>query len=409
MQGSYETAKVVRMRSWKLYLLKTLFVVFIAGYVLGYQCWYQGRHFLSSPLIGFARLDLQEPTKHHCNPMLRHCDADFTPIAHLSYCRVHDEVRVHDDVHPSCRYADSFSLGASGEHTFMIPTYQSRRHQSKNLNCNNPSASDCRNEYEFTGHDEDWFVADIERFTVLLQHAFTLPGELRKAAQMSGGSTSSAAGKLEVCNDTDVRADCEEECVFCLFGSCECDGKVAEMEEAFSIRIGDVITVASLLKLAGVDLDKDVSHRRGGVVLQLEIDYSNRKAFNWPPWQPGALQYVYRVSRVPFESIHRQSVTYYSHGKTRSVEKAHGIFILTRLTGSVHYFSWSQLLLILTTSVGLLAAADAAVHYSVPILHSSAFAADYKRHKYEEASDLSRYDADLALLNTVASSQASVE
>eukprot|EP00929_Paragymnodinium_shiwhaense_P072377 TRINITY_DN3673_c0_g2_i1.p1 TRINITY_DN3673_c0_g2~~TRINITY_DN3673_c0_g2_i1.p1 ORF type:complete len:538 (+),score=87.37 TRINITY_DN3673_c0_g2_i1:152-1765(+) len=425
--GPHETLKVVRFRSIKLSVMYKGFLVLVLSYVLGYQCLYSNRHMVKSRPNGVGRLQLQRPTKDHCNPNHPNCEADFTPLKDLPYCDVYSGPKSLKAVGPGmpCKYFDEKMMNPSGktDESLLIPTRTTQTKQSATENCATDTKKTCANVYEFTqAESETVYVADIERFTLLIDHAFMVPFEDRElGAPIAGGASSLYKGFFEVCVDPGQRLGCRAVEIPCVSG-CDVQSEASAKrrlaaEDAsttddvvddktllaaepykpsfFSIKVGDVIPMGELLRLAGINLNTDKnefgeSRRYEGSVLQIDIDYTNTKPFQWPPWKPGPISYVYRVSLLPMGTFKEVSEKHALGDTDRMLLDWHGIFVRVSLTGSISYFSLAQFILVMTASVGLLALADTFVHQVALRCTSSFESREYERYKYDSSIDFDK-------------------
>jgi len=437
----YKAPKFVEVRSMNLGIMSKLPIFAIFVYIIVYQILFSNKHLGKSVPSGMARMQLQRPTEHHCNPNHANCQADFTNISELSYCLPNAAEPFSKKQGEAaggklpCRYMDERQMNRPGfQHfTIMIPTRISRTKQKATGNCGPSSTKECKNVYEFTEDEEEsTYVADVERFTLLIETAFTLPPEDQRFTPVRRGASNDFPGFWEVCEDSRSHTGCEDIKIPCLKSGCdgpesETDRRLLkrrlrgsehanateakedldsvqarrlEAEEVgaapnfFGLPFGDVIPVGELLKIAGVHLDKDTdthgeSRRSTGIALQIDVDYDNRKPFKWPPWGSSKnIQYTFRVSKLPFQTYKEVEEETQADG-TRVLIDKHGIFVNVNIEGSILYFDITQLLLILTTGLSLLAGVDAAVHF---------FASHLWKHKEEykmEKNDRSRnYDKD---------------
>lgn len=433
----YKAPKYVEVRSLNLGLLSKAPIFLIFLYIVGYQILWGNKHLGKSRPSGMARLQLQRPTEHHCNPNHAKCEADFTAIDDLNYCLPNTEAPFDEKQGEAaggklpCRFLDEKQMNPVGfQHfTIMIPTRVTKTTQKASGNCGPDSTKECKNVFEFTeDKEESVYVADVERYTLLIETAFTLPPEDQVKTPVRRGASNDFPGFWEVCDNPRKHDGCQLVKIPCRMPGCDGpdshpdrrllkrrlrgldnetspvedrsladDGKAKEAKESapnfFGLAFGDVIPVGELLKISGVDLDQDTdthgeSRRSTGIALQIDVDFENRKRFSWPPWGSSHdIAYVYRVSKLPFQTY--KEVSEEVHGDKRVLIDKHGIFVNVNIEGSILFFDITQTLLILTTGLSLLAGANAAVNF---------FASNLWKHKEEykmEKTDRSRnYDRD---------------
>jgi len=395
----YKSPKYVEVRSLNLGVLSKFLLLLIFLYIVVYQILYRNRHLGKSQPMGIARVQLQRPTKDHCNPNDADCEADYTPTSQLSYCISGDTVGGDGDRKP-CRYLDEKQMNPTGfQHfAFMIPTRISTVRQRATGHCGPESTQKCTNVYVFNDSDkESVYVADVERFTLLIETAFTLPTEDQHMTPVRHGASNNFPGYWEVCADS-VRKDCRLERIPCRGGGCDVGRRLSESSlNIFGLAFGDVISMGSLLSIAGVDLDRDTdshgeSRRSTGIALQIDVQYENRKPFNWPPWSTSeeSIRYIYHASIVPFQTYKEVSEEVTADGSERLLVDKHGIFLNVNIRGTIAFFDLTTLLLILTTSLSLIAGANAGVHFFAA--HIWRFRDEYKKERNDRSRNFDRDD-----------------
>jgi len=397
---TYDSVKVVSTRSVKLGLLSRGMMIWVFAYIFLFQCMYKHRHYVKSRPVGLGRLQLQRPTKDHCNPMHPGCESDFTPMDELPYCDVYEgnETDFTGRQQP-CIYMDEKQMNPTGRQHYhmLIPTRISFMDQVATNKCKADNYKHCTNVYDFPEgkKPEPTFIADLDRFTLLIDHAFILPFEdVEQGAPVANGGANDFQGYVEVCETISElkRTGCKEVPIPCFSG---CDYKAegrrladytllegdsegmpnmrrladSESPDFFSIKVGDIIPMGELLRLAGIDLNNATSRlgesrRSEGFVIQIDVDYRNVDPYAFmSPWKTGPVKYVYRVGMLPMETYKETSQELLDDGERRILHDWHGVFVKVKLGGSIQYFFWPQLLILLTTSLGLLAAADSVIFY----------------------------------------------
>jgi len=404
---NYKTKKYVKVRDLKVGLVSKVGTLAVFIYVVIYQCWYHNRHFLRVAPDGIGRLQLQRPTAHHCNPNHPGCKADYTAQEDLPYCERYKGDK--SEWQLPCEYVDEKHQNPSGKQHYhlLVPTRITKQKQKATGDCGPLSKNVCENAFEFEGDPETIYVADIERFTLLIDHAFEVPLEaVEMGAPVRRGDASKFPGAFEVCEDPLKHIGCREVPIPCISG-CDAleskfvsdDGEGDKADEGFpgffSIKVGDIIPMKKLLQLAGVDLGKsrnyhNESMRYEGFVIQILVDYQNLRPLTFPPWKTSPIQYVYRVGLLPIETYKEVIELYTPGGDSRTLLDTHGVFVRVKLSGSIAFFDITQLILIMTTSLGLLAVADACTDfYARYIWH---FKEDYKRSKIDDTRDFNKDD-----------------
>mmetsp|Transcript_54608 Transcript_54608/g.130298 ORF Transcript_54608/g.130298 Transcript_54608/m.130298 type:complete len:506 (-) Transcript_54608:70-1587(-) len=179
----YQTPKVVKIYDRTLGITKIVLSLLIFLYIVVYQLFYRGQHFEASPVEGVYRLQWQHPVKDHCNPQEVDCLADYTPLSELPYCEQYGGRNASEVAH-RCSYFDAFELPMQVNDGILLPTFirtfkQQRMCQDGDIECSlkwqfvdangDPQQGD--------GDGEpvaESYVADVEDFTMLIDHAFRL-------------------------------------------------------------------------------------------------------------------------------------------------------------------------------------------------------------------------------------------
>lgn len=159
-------------------------------------------------------------------------------------------------------------------------------------------------------------------------------------------------------------------------------------DKPFAISSGDIFTLHKLLELAGLDLDLKMNHmgepfREAGTVLEIQVEYNN--LHHWMSTF-GFLEvgYNYRVIERPMEEMKtekfapKQPEDFPMH---RVIENRHGIMLIVTVTGTFGYFNVVYLLVMLTTSLALLAGAQKIV--DILALYCLKRREEYHKFKYK--------------------------
>jgi hypothetical protein len=448
---------------------------------VGFQILYKGKHLETIQLAGVHQVDVSHPTRHHCNPMNVECMQNFTSMSALPYCKQSD---MKAPIKMPCEYWDAAQLRQFTAEGVMVPTHIASYVQTpacKPAAVNNWTCIGWL--YDFvdkTGQVQlkrgeaipasDIFVADIERYTLLIDHSVRSKyGNRVYSSEMAGfwldcsedQSDDSCHAvpmtcKHKNCKQADaavghrlgnshrgdrrslslasveaenkqlleaipgpsgqltaehvdeelhdeavalqvqqyVQRDVAKTKISQVSGSRlytldnnhwkgesfegwlpEDDGGVSVnlQEEAVSLEQGDLFSIGLLLKAANVSLDAKRHHvpawvggtyRSSGFVLVLRIHYSNieswlgTKVLPWKMMGP-TLHYTFRISKHAsyddflLRKVHKGGKHDPKH--SRILKEFHGIRILIEQTGSVAVWDNIQLLLILTTTLALMA------------------------------------------------------
>eukprot|EP00929_Paragymnodinium_shiwhaense_P050020 TRINITY_DN25210_c0_g1_i1.p1 TRINITY_DN25210_c0_g1~~TRINITY_DN25210_c0_g1_i1.p1 ORF type:complete len:500 (-),score=73.04 TRINITY_DN25210_c0_g1_i1:120-1619(-) len=220
---AYQTPKVVKIQDRTLGLLRIGLMLAIFVYIVVFNMWYKGQHFLMSDVNGIFRLQWQEPVRHKCNPLDIDCDADFQSTTELPYCK--DFSGPASDVEltsKTCAFYDARELPVNLLGGVLIPTRIKTFRQVRN--CQDESQN-CRRKYSYVdaqgkvqqGKGEampvaDNFVVDIEDFTMLVDHSFSTANGKVKLDDYN------MQGYWKPCPGDDKR--CERKQMICAHDSC---------------------------------------------------------------------------------------------------------------------------------------------------------------------------------------------
>eukprot|EP00418_Pyrodinium_bahamense_P001434 CAMPEP_0179016556 /NCGR_PEP_ID=MMETSP0796-20121207/3381_1 /TAXON_ID=73915 /ORGANISM="Pyrodinium bahamense, Strain pbaha01" /LENGTH=444 /DNA_ID=CAMNT_0020712251 /DNA_START=153 /DNA_END=1488 /DNA_ORIENTATION=+ len=388
-------------------------------YVGVFQIWYKGQHFELSPVQGIARQQWQQPTK-GCNPSHIDCKSNWNKLTELPYCAQYTgnhSAQIVED----CEYFDGIELPITLPGGVLLPTYVATFRQG--LRC--PSGSTvCDRKFGYldaggepqggTGYampTSAAFVADVERFTVLVDHSFrTMNGKVAH-------DDLSMQGYFQTCRRES--SSCEKKPIRCMHSACREMGMytggardsllsssmrvasrwrtggrrasqlaegsalrtdaaglslnealaetAASVEESvIAIEDGDVLSLRTLLSMAGLSLDEPVlkesdrndtrTIRLRGAALVLHIHYDNTKP--WTLFRPqDPPEYTLSVTSRPVHKFKHRYVA--SEGPTgRELRSAYGVYIVVEQSGEIASFNMVHSLVILTTALGLLMAAN---------------------------------------------------
>lgn len=173
-------------------------------------------------------------------------------------------------------------------------------------------------------------------------------------------------------------------------------GAYENLHPVVSTKLGDVLSVKTLLALAGLALDDPPSGMAGnrtkakgktirseGTAIVVEIRYWNHK-----PWSfltpSGPPEYVIKVSSRPVYKF-KHELLKDLNAEERLMIDHYGIFFIFDITGELCVFTITGLILILTTALGLLAAANLITEMIAFNIMSDAH--EYKDLKYCSSKD----------------------
>jgi len=345
---------------------------------------------------GNTRLTIQQPTK-GCNPNKPSCKDNLTPLTELNYCDVYTgKAEGQQPKHKRhCIYADQHELLPNGmlEGTMFVPTRIDKMVETKVCT---PSASNdykCDKLWKMKSNDENTYVADIEDYTVMVvssYHRGSISGtstdhqgfyyECRdKETDKIIGTSKCKAEELKVVKiDCLPFLDCGFKATYKPPRSPNFIGKrsrighhVISAEDSsgnetsefkpgpiFAIPDGDIFRLGKILELAGLDLDGSESNgeslRERGSRVQIQVEYANL----YPMTGAHAPGYIYKIVEVPMKEMKTELYTHNQPGsypEVRTMENRHGIYLQAEVGGSFGFFDIVFLLVMLTTSLALLA------------------------------------------------------
>jgi hypothetical protein len=216
-----------------------------------------------------------------------------------------------------------------------------------------------------------YFVPQIEEFTLLLDHAVRTNNGVSAAG-------SEMFGQLKYCNGSEVVPN------FTPNGL----GYYTVKDLLAGATIGSADPTPST---CGLNLDDPSvvagsysSARYDGIVLQIQLDYSNSK-----PWSGilpnGKVDYVLTTSIVNNTKSKIEEEIWYDYPNNRITRNRHGIKIIVIQSGSLGSFSTSALLTTVTSSLALLAVATTGVDFLA--MYVLARKGIYKQAKYENVNE----------------------
>jgi len=414
----YQTTKIVQLNDRRLGCVYYSLLILIVFFVLGFEILYSNDHFDKRDVTGTPQMNIQQPTKNGCNPSHDDCESNFTPLVDLPYCTEYrgNSSQMKPEFQHECVFADSHTLVPStvtGSSIF-IPT---RFDQSVEVRDCMPSPSNnytCRNEFQKVNNTGKKYVADIERYTLLISHSYqrdTVSGNNNQLEGSyleckRGGSSGFITGVKEALfGAEECPGGYERRRIRCATGTCDVRklpqslwqrgrqsiamylepgatqrarrrgrvrgvalnadglaGAVAPPSDAYAIPDGDVFSIAKLLRLAGISLDRtrnldDEPLRDAGAVLDIEVVYNNLHHFT-STFGNTRVEYWYKVAARPLHQVKKEIVVWSDeHSERRVIENRHGIDIVVKVQGTFGFFSIVNLVLMLTTAAAMLTVA----------------------------------------------------
>lgn len=223
---AYPTPKVVHIHNWKLGLLRYALLASICVFIFVNQMLLYGRHLRTVSITGNAQVSFQLPTLGNCDSFQSGCEVDFTPMNKLAYCK-QGKAADRSGLQKICAYRDPTELGdATNGQDIIIPTNIKTYVQKRSCFPDEANHWSCPHGiFEYVNPDDevqrsdrpadpwsDLFVADVERFRLLLDHsAVSEGGTNAESFRMSGTWMNCSAGP----------ASCSQEPILCISSSCE--------------------------------------------------------------------------------------------------------------------------------------------------------------------------------------------
>lgn len=411
---SFYSAKFVQIRHSRLGILYYSQLIGVFMYIFVYLVFYRGRHLQANPIVGNANLRIQHPTN-HCNPLHPDCKATWTSLSKLPYCDVYKPGPHDPEPAPrqlECTVRDNINISVIGHApgVLFLPTRLS--HFEQKLSCVPSEENDywCENLYSFDPESKEtsYFLAEAERFTLLVDHSFQSENTVT-GALIEDGDAADFAGSIETDGDLRWRkhdkrwagkgllkpfpvkglpvADCHRHTIMRPIPTLE-DKKLEDFPSVLMISIGDVISIADLLKLAdpaGAKLmDTNIGHRKhtmrwSGAVLIITVDYSN--LVPWDPLARSKTKYVLSAEILSSEEYKKMMGTPSKQG--RMIHDVHGFLIIAKVQGQVHTFEFQALLVVLTTAMALVAIAKFTT--DTVMVYCLRFNAKYSILKYQKS------------------------
>mmetsp|Transcript_26620 Transcript_26620/g.70020 ORF Transcript_26620/g.70020 Transcript_26620/m.70020 type:complete len:452 (+) Transcript_26620:196-1551(+) len=401
---AYQTVKMVAIRDRRLGLLKFFLLAVIAIYIIVYKVVYQCNYLKLEAPVGTVRFSLREPTALYnsttnqpimdpgsqkpvtCDtvkdytPKGEDCKVTFKPVQDYGYCKQSPlNSNCKKDCY-NCTYWDAIEAKNVQGKSVLITTHIQEVKQNRTLCSENPMAGQtCSRIWNNTKGPLDSYVAGIEDFTLLLDHAIATPtlGITATSRNMSGRL-------LIQENDTlcavrggfdDYRGTVSKNTAPCYVNPIQALGL-------------DFFTMDDLLGSANIDLDGEASAghsvRYYGSVVLLSITYYN----HWPwvgthGWTGRKhINYFYSVSLLPDSSYKFESTVYDLGLDQRWVKTKYGLRLVVLQQGSIGQFDFLTLLLTGTASLSLLAVATVLVDFlATNILADRKAYKDYKVQK----------------------------
>eukprot|EP01098_Paradermamoeba_levis_P014033 TRINITY_DN6586_c0_g1_i1.p1 TRINITY_DN6586_c0_g1~~TRINITY_DN6586_c0_g1_i1.p1 ORF type:complete len:400 (-),score=74.51 TRINITY_DN6586_c0_g1_i1:95-1294(-) len=324
---SYNTVKIVKIRDRRLGLLHYFFILLIIGYIFGFTIIYQQRYLTLEAPAGSLRLSLMKPTKP-------------SPLATLEYCLQNNQTSFSFPNYKCVYWDDLLALYPRVERSGMFISTRVNKTRN-NRRCDWSIDPNCN---FYVNSSSSIFVADIERFTIMMDHTvYATSLDIQRNAQELSGQLLDKDGHQ-------------------IFPSPP--NQIGQQGKLDIIELGVMMNAAGVPSL---DIPANVSNTRGGVnerirytgcVILVVIEYSNRVTYS-----TSNIQYKTSVKYVSNTEFKATEVIF-SQNLDRSLEprevleyNRHGVRIIFIQTGLLGKFDFQVLLLSFVSGLGLLAVA----------------------------------------------------
>lgn len=309
---------------------------------------WQKRYLALEPPEGSVRFSLLQPPVSSAAGSLEYCD-DYSGNNTTNLIRV-----------LPCLWWDEADVLLPGEEetALLITTRVSPVHQQLPNNCTQRQPG-CR--YVVVPSDdesESYFIADIERFTLMIEHSYQASGTgLEGSSTSLPGEIVDEDGNVIVFSDSQVG----------VFGK----------QDIFTIK--DLLVAAGISSLDAPSLANPArSMRDDGVVITMDIEYSNTWSYSLRN-----VRYRYQLSSVAgtkFKSVQIKNED--QKTSERWLDDRHGVRLIIRQTGELGKFDFPTLVLTVVSGAALVSVAklalDAAIQFFGPLKSL------YAKFKFEE-------------------------
>jgi len=258
-------------------------------------------------------------------------DNNWTDIVDLPYCKYGNRTKLNGFKLLDCKYFDS-----------AIDVFPQAIDSSITISSRIKCSSQKTNNVYFNTSDTVWedeantsevyYLADIERFTLQIDHTFFAPilNLQDNAREMKG--------YIQYANGTDVKL-CEP-----------------HVETLGAVNVTDILSVCTLLRAAEIDIDNETVQddeciRYSGAIFLVFIDYQNSLTRFFMP----NTHYTVTVKLINNTEYKAVQAVYTKTLERRTIYNRHGLHFVFLQTGKLVKFDFQVLLLSLVSGMGLLA------------------------------------------------------
>jgi len=253
---------------------------------------------------------------------------NFTPPENLEYCLTPQHQSIGPWKNYRCLYWDeNFVLYPLVEdHDMFITTRVTITEQSL-PNCTLEQFNCTYN----VDHEEDFYIADIDRFTILLDHTVYAQGILQaNGVDLPGFLLDSGGNPFN--NLTKL------------------PNQVGKSGKADILELSTLLGAGGLWSLdTQAETRPDRSKRDDGVVFIVFIEYSNMVNYNL-----SNLQYTYRVEMIHSTKFKAEQPIFTKNVATRVLWNRHGVRFIFLQVGAIGKFDFQTILLTLVSGLGLM-------------------------------------------------------
>jgi len=380
---SYPTVKIVKIQDARLGVIRYSLTFFIMLYIGVIQLWKDGGYLMTEKVSGVARFSLQQPTIDDCNPTDDDCLNDFTPLEELPYCSQATDLVYYGPKY-DCQYYENVGLQTLYDSSILITTRVTVRQED--LVCTSDLDTTCPRVFNVSKNttEQTYYAADVEKFTVLFDTS------VFATTLNVYGESSQMEGRLYVESNHALCAK-EPSATYYFDSSLTNEAPCYIMPNKTSANL-DYFSLDYMMGAAGSSLDDNSTSaktfRYDGTTLVMQVEYTNTASWSG---LTGNITYTYKP-----KLLHSSSFKLYdniwegpfgNYRENRTLLNKHGIKIDLVQTGFLSSFSFSNLLVSLTTSLTLLAVASVITDYIALFLMPDRL--QYNEAKYELTEDFS--------------------
>eukprot|EP01113_Clastostelium_recurvatum_P036421 TRINITY_DN5187_c0_g1_i3.p1 TRINITY_DN5187_c0_g1~~TRINITY_DN5187_c0_g1_i3.p1 ORF type:complete len:271 (+),score=34.87 TRINITY_DN5187_c0_g1_i3:65-877(+) len=247
---AYSTVKVVKIRDARLGILHYIFILVIIAYISIYSIAYEKHYLKTEAPIGSVRLNLMQ--SHH-----------LTPSTQLNYCAQTNRTELNGfEIYP-CVYWDEYLAVYPQIEEYSV--FATSRVTISYQGLNNCSLTDSSCEYVEMTNDTTYYIANLEQFTLLIDHTMFAPNlNIQRNAESLPGYMVGPDGKVMPGLD----------------GS-NPNNTIGVAGQSDIVPLSTLLTAAGISSLDEVSqTNNTISTRNDGIILMVFITYSNTFSSN---------------------------------------------------------------------------------------------------------------------------------